>query len=143
MGGQGLSPLINDPHFAPAGVLALRGKVDLTFTIHIRICASVNDTAAIVVFPRVLYRGGAEQKIRQYLIENNSIDTVIQPPADLFCGTTIATCIIVLKKSKRDNAVLFIDASNEFVRSSNENKLEPTTIKKSLMHLLLARILST
>jgi type I restriction enzyme M protein len=73
----------------------------------------------------VLYRGGAEQKIRQYLIDNNYVDTVIQLPPDLFFGTTIATCVIVLKKSKRDNSTLFIDASNEFTRGGNKNKLLP------------------
>lgn len=78
-------------------------------------------TAAIVEFPGVLYRGGAEQKIRKYLVDNNYIDTVLPP--DLFCGTTIATCIIVLKKSKKDNKTLFVDASAEFVRGGNKNKL--------------------
>ncbi|MBS3964457.1 MAG: N-6 DNA methylase [Methylomonas sp.] len=72
-----------------------------------------------------LYRGGAEQKNRQYLIDNNYVDAVIQLPPDLFCGTPIATCIIVLKKSKFDNAMLFIDASSLFVRSGNKNKLAP------------------
>ncbi len=85
---------------------------------------AVNGTAAIVEFPGVLYRGGAEQKIRKYLIDNNYVDTVIQLPPDLFFGTTIATCIIVLKKSKTDNKILFIDASAEFVRHGNKNKLD-------------------
>ena len=103
--------LINDPRFAPAGVLAPKSKADLAFTMHILSWLAVNGTAAIVEFPGVLYRGGAEQKIRKYLIDNNYVDTVIQLPPDLFFGTTIATCIIVLKKSKTDNATLFIDAS--------------------------------
>lgn len=115
--------LINDPRFAPAGVLAPKSKADLAFTMHILSWLATSGTAAIVEFPGVLYRGGAEQKIRQYLIDNNYIDTVIQLPPDLFFGTTIATCIIVLKKSKRDNATLFIDASAEFVRNGNKNKL--------------------
>jgi type I restriction enzyme M protein len=115
--------LINDPRFAPAGVLAPKSKADLAFTMHILSWLAVNGTAAIVEFPGVLYRGGAERKIRTYLIDNNYVDTVIQLPPDLFFGTTIATCIIVLKKSKADNAVLFIDASAEFVRSGNKNKL--------------------
>lgn len=115
--------LINDPRFAPAGVLAPKSKADLAFTLHILSWLAVNGTAAIVEFPGVLYRGGAERKIRQYLIDNNYVDTVIQLPPDLFFGTPIATCIIVLKKSKRDNATLFIDASAEFVRSGNKNKL--------------------
>jgi len=93
---------------------------------------AVNGTAAIVEFPGVLYRGGAEQKIRQYLIEGNYVDTVIQLPADLFFGTTIATCIIVLKKSKADNSVLFIDASAEFVRSGNKNTLNQDDRQKIL-----------
>jgi type I restriction enzyme M protein len=115
--------LINDPRFAPAGVLAPKSKADLAFTMHILSWLATNGTAAIVEFPGVLYRGGAEQKIRQYLIDNNYVDTVIQLPPDLFFGTTIATCIIVLKKSKRDNATLFIDASTQFVRNGNKNKL--------------------
>ena len=115
--------LINDPRFAPAGVLAPKSKADLAFTMHILSWLAVNGTAAIVEFPGVLYRGGTEQKIRQYLIDNNFVDAVIQLPPDLFFGTTIATCIIVLKKSKFDNATLFIDASSEFTRSGNKNKL--------------------
>lgn len=115
--------LINDPRFAPAGVLAPKSKADLAFTMHILSWLAVNGTAAIVEFPGVLYRGGAERKIRKYLIDNNYVDTVIQLPPDLFFGTTIATCIIVLKKSKTDNAVLFIDASREFTRVGNKNKI--------------------
>jgi type I restriction enzyme M protein len=115
--------LINDPRFAPAGVLAPKSKADLAFTMHILSWLAVNGTAAIVEFPGVLYRGGAEQKIRKFLVDNNYVDTVIQLPPDLFFGTTIATCIIVLKKSKTDNKILFIDASAEFVRQGNKNKL--------------------
>lgn len=114
--------LINDPRFAPAGVLAPKSKADLAFTMHILSWLAVNGTAAIVEFPGVLYRGGAEAKIRQYLIDNNFVDTVIQLPPDLFFGTTIGTCIIVLKKSKTDNSILFIDATAEFVRTGNKNK---------------------
>jgi type I restriction enzyme M protein len=124
--------LINDPRFAPAGILAPKSKADLAFTMHILSWLAVNGTAAIVEFPGVLYRGGAEQKIRKYLIENNYIDTVIQLPADLFFGVTIATCIIVLKKSKFDNATLFIDATNEFSRVGNKNKLLDENIQKIL-----------
>lgn len=115
--------LINDPRFSPAGVLAPKSKADLAFTMHMLSWLSTSGTAAIVEFPGVLYRGGAERKIRKYLIDNNYIDTVIQLPPDLFFGTTIATCIIVLKKSKNDNKTLFIDASAEFVRGGNKNKL--------------------
>ena len=114
---------INDPRFSPAGVLAPPSKADLAFTMHILSWLSTSGTAAIVEFPGVLYRGGAEQKIRKYLIDNNYIDAVIQLPPDLFFGTTIATCIIIVKKSKTDNKTLFIDASAEFVRGGNKNKL--------------------
>lgn len=135
--------LINDPRFAPAGVLAPKSKADLAFTLHILSWLAVNGTAAIVEFPGVLYRGGAEQKIRKYLIDNNYVDTVIQLPPDLFFGTTIATCIIVLKKSKADNATLFIDASSLSTRSGNKNKLtgvhqqkilDAFTARKSIDH---------
>jgi type I restriction enzyme M protein len=115
--------LINDERYAPAGVLAPKSKADLAFTMHMLHWLAVDGTAAIVEFPGVLYRGGAEQKIRQYLLDNNYVDAVIQLPPDLFFGTTIATCIIVLKKSKADSKVLFIDASAEFKRQGNTNKL--------------------
>jgi type I restriction enzyme M protein len=124
--------LINDPRFAPAGVLAPKSKADLAFTMHILSWLAVNGTAAIVEFPGVLYRSGAEQKIRKYLVDNNYVDAVIQLPPDLFFGTTIATCIIVLKKSKNDNAVLFIDASAEFKRDGNKNKLTDRHQKRIL-----------
>lgn len=115
--------LINDERFSPAGVLAPSSKADLAFTMHMLSWLSPKGTAAIVEFPGVLYRGGAEQKIRKYMIDNNFIDTVIQLPPDLFFGTSIATCILVLKKNKTDNNILFVDASNEFVRNTNKNKL--------------------
>jgi len=124
--------LINDPRFSPAGVLAPKSKADLAFTMHMLSWLSTSGTAAIVEFPGVLYRGGAEQKIRKYLVDNNYIDTVIQLPPDLFFGTTIATCIIVLKKSKKDNKTLFIDASAEFVRGGNKNKLSDANRAKIL-----------
>ncbi len=124
--------LINDPRFAPAGVLAPKSYADLAFTLHILSWLAVNGTAAIVEFPGVLYRGRAEQKIRQYLIDNNFVDAVIQLPKDLFFGTGIETCIVVLKKSKRDNSTLFIDASAEFVRSGNKNKLTDSNQQKIL-----------
>ncbi len=124
--------LINDPRFSPAGVLAPKSKADLAFTMHMLSWLSTIGTAAIVEFPGVLYRGGAEQKIRKYLIDNNYVDAVVQLPPDLFFGTTIATCIIVLKKSKKDNATLFIDASAEFVRGGNKNKLSEENRKRIL-----------
>ena len=100
---------------------------------------SAKGTAAIVEFPGVLYRGGAEGKIRKYLIDNNFVDTVIQLPSDLFFGTSIATCILVLKKNKTDNSVLFVDASNEFVRNTNKNKLSDTNIE-NILSLLKNRV---
>lgn len=115
--------LINDSRFSPAGVLAPASRADLAFTMHILSWLAENGTAAIVEFPGVLYRGGSERKIRKYLIDNNYVDAVIQLPPDLFFGTTIATCIIVLKKSKKSNDVLFIDASDQFVHSGNKNRL--------------------
>ena len=124
--------LINDPRFSPAGVLAPKGKADLAFTMHMLSWLSTVGTAAIVEFPGVLYRGGAEQKIRKYLIDNNYVDAVIQLPPDLFFGTGIATCVIVLKKSKEDNKTLFIDASAEFVRNGNKNKLSDENRAKIL-----------
>jgi type I restriction enzyme M protein len=124
--------LINDPRYAPAGVLAPKSKADLAFTMHMLSWLAVNGTAAIVQFPGVLYRGGAEQKIRKYLIDNNYVDTVIQLPPDLFFGTAIATCIVVLKKSKADNNILFINGSAEFVRTGNKNKLTAENQQKIL-----------
>lgn len=113
--------LINDPRFAPAGVLAPVRRADLAFTMHVLSWLAVDGTAALVQFPGVLYRGGTEQKIRQYLVDNNYVDAVIQLPEDMFFGTTIAVCILVLKKSKSVNDVLFIDASKDFVRQGKNN----------------------
>ena len=124
--------LINDPRFSPAGVLAPKSKADLAFTMHMLSWLSTVGTAAIVEFPGVLYRSGAEQKIRKYLIDNNYVDCVIQLPSDLFFGTSIGTCIIILKKSKNDNKTLFIDASKEFMHSGNKNKLGEKNISKIL-----------
>lgn len=115
--------LINDSRFSPAGVLAPKSKADLAFIMHSLSWLAPNGTAAIVCFPGVMYRSGAEQKIRKYLIDNNYIDCIIQLPDNLFYGTSIATCIMVLKKSKIDNKVLFIDASKEFVKVTNSNKI--------------------
>jgi len=131
--------LINDERFSPAGVLAPSSKADLAFTMHMLSWLSPKGTAAIVEFPGVLYRGGAEQKIRQYMIDNNFVDAVIQLPSDLFFGTTIATCILVLKKNKIDNNILFVDASEEFVRNSNKNKLSDENIN-NIIKLLKDRV---
>ena len=116
--------LINDERYAPAGVLAPKSAADLAFTMHMLHHLAETGTAAIVEFPGILYRGGDEKRIRKYLIDNNYVDCVIQLPANLFFGVGIATCIIVLKKStKKDSSVLFIDASNEFTKVGNKNKL--------------------
>ena len=122
--------LINDPRFAPAGVLAPKSKADLAFIMHSLSWLASNGTASIVCFPGIMYRGGAEQKIRKYLVENNYVDCIIQLPANLFFGTSIATCIMVMKKNKTDNKTLFIDASNECVKVTNNNKLTPENIDK-------------
>ena len=121
--------LINDPRFSPAGVLAPKSKADLAFIMHSLAWLATNGTAAIVCFPGIMYRGGAEKKIRQYLIDNNFIDCIIQLPSNLFYGTSIATCIIVLKKSKADNRTLFIDASSECIKVTNNNKLTEENIR--------------
>ena len=124
--------LINDPRFSPAGVLAPRSKADLAFTMHMLSWLSESGAAAIVEFPGALYRGGAEAKIRKYLVDSNYVDAVIQLPPDLFFGTTISTCILVLKKSRATNDILFIDASAEFVRKGNKNKLSEENRQKIL-----------
>lgn len=131
--------LINDERFAPAGILAPESKADLAFTMHMLSWLSAKGTAAIVEFPGVLYRGGAEGKIRKYLIDNNFVDTVIQLPSDLFFGTSIATCILVLKKNKTDNSILFVDASEECVRNTNKNKLSDANIE-NILSLLKNRV---
>src|SRR5574344_508270 len=124
--------LINDPRYAPAGVLAPKSKADLAFIMHSLAWLATNGTAAIVCFPGVMYRGGAERKIRQYLIDNNYVDCIIQLPNNLFFGTSITTCIMVLKKAKKDNNTLFIDASKECVKVTNSNKLTDN----NLQHIL-------
>lgn len=122
--------LINDPRFSPAGVLAPKSKADLAFVMHALSWLATNGTAAIVCFPGIMYRGGAEKKIRKYLIDNNYIDAIIQLPDNLFYGTSIATCIMVMKKAKTDNKVLFIDASKECKKVTNNNKLTDENIAK-------------
>ena len=122
--------LINDPRFAPAGVLAPKGKADMAFIMHSLSWLATNGTAAIVCFPGIMYRGGAEKKIRKYLVDNNFIDCIIQLPSNLFFGTSIATCIMVMKKNKTDNRTLFIDASSECVKVTNNNKLTAENIAR-------------
>lgn len=118
--------LINDVRYAPAGILAPKSKADWAFVMHALSHLSESGVASIVTFPGVLYRGGAEQKIRKYLLEHNRIDAVIQLPTNLFFGVGIATCIIVLRKgTKKDNQVLFVDASACFEKEGNKNYLRP------------------
>ena len=111
-------------------MLAPKSKADLAFIMHSLAWLATSGTAAIVCFPGIMYRGGAEKKIRQYLSDNNFIDCIIQLPSNLFFGTSIATCIIVLKRSKSDNRTLFIDASGECVKVTNNNKLTEENIAK-------------
>ena len=120
--------LINDPRFSPAGVLAPKSKADLAFIMHALSWLAPNGTAAIVCFPGIMYRGGAEQKIRKYLVDNNFVDCVIKLPGNLFFGTTIVTCVMVMKRGKQDNRILFIDASNQCIKITNNNKLLPEHI---------------
>lgn len=122
--------LINDPRFSPAGVLAPKSKADFAFVMHSLSWLATNGVAAIVCFPGIMYRGGAEQKIRKYLIDNNFIDCIIQLPGNLFFGTSIATCIMLLKKGKSDSNVLFIDATNECIKVTNNNRLTQDNIDK-------------
>ncbi len=122
--------LINDPRFSPAGVLAPKSKADMAFILHSLSWLASNGTAAIVCFPGIMYRGGAEQKIRKYLVDNNYVDCIIQLPSNLFFGTSIATCIMVMKKNKNDNKTLFIDATGECIKVTNNNKLTPKNIER-------------
>lgn len=130
--GDDNSLLINDTRFSPAGVLAPKSKADMAFIMHSLSWLATNGTAAIVCFPGIFYRGGAEKKIRKYLVDNNFIDCIIQLPDNLFFGTSIATCIMVMKKSKNDNGILFIDASKECVKVTNNNKLTQSNIDNIL-----------
>lgn len=124
--------LINDPRFSPAGALAPKSKADFAFIMHSLAYLSHDGKAAIVCFPGIFYRGGDEQKIRKYLIDNNFIDSIIQLPSSLFSNTNISTCILILSKNKLDNNVLFIDASNEFIRAKNINELSDQNIENIL-----------
>ncbi|EGQ7773946.1 type I restriction-modification system subunit M [Vibrio parahaemolyticus] len=115
--------LINDDRFAPAGVLAPKSKADFAFVLHALNYLSSRGRAAIVCFPGIFYRGGAEQKIRQYLVDNNYVETVISLAPNLFFGTTIAVNILVLSKRKTDTKTQFIDASGLFKKETNNNVL--------------------
>lgn len=122
--------LQGDERYNVAGVLAPKSKADMAFIMHSLYSLASNGTAAIVCFPGIMYRGSAEQKIRKYLIDNNRVDAIIQLPDNLFFGTSISTCIMVLKKNKVDNNVLFIDASNEFIKATNNNRLSEDNTNK-------------
>ena len=126
--GDDNSILINDPRYSPAGVLAPKSKADFAFIMHSLSWLATNGTASIVCFPGIFYRGGAEQKIRKYLIDNNFVDCIIQLPDNLFFGTSIATCIMILKKNKKDNNTLFIDATKECIKVTNNNQLTEQNI---------------
>ena len=122
--------LINDDRFAPAGVLAPKSKADFAFVLHALSYLSAKGRAAIVCFPGIFYRGGAEQKIRQYLVDNNYVETVISLAPNLFFGTTIAVNILVLSKHKADTSTQFIDASGLFKKGTNNNVLLDTHIEQ-------------
>ena len=124
--------LINDDRFAPAGVLAPKSKADFAFVLHVLSYLSARGRAAIVCFPGIFYRGGAEQKIRKYLVDNNFVETVISLPSNLFYGTSIAVNILVLSKHKTDAKTQFIDASGEdfFKKETNNNVLLPEHIER-------------
>ena len=124
--------LINDDRFAPAGILAPKSKADFAFIMHSLSYLSSKGRAAIVTFPGIFYRGGAEQKIRKYLVDGNFVEAVIQLPDNLFFGTSIATCILVLAKNKTTTDTLFIDASREFKKETNNNVLTEDHIQNIL-----------
>ncbi|MCL7463065.1 type I restriction-modification system subunit M [Pseudomonas sp. NW5] len=122
--------LINDDRFAPAGVLAPKSKADFAFVLHALSYLSSKGRAAIVCFPGIFYRGGAEAKIRQYLVDNNYVETVISLAPNLFYGTTIAVNILVLAKNKKDTTTQFIDASGLFKKETNNNTLLDSHIEQ-------------
>jgi len=127
--GDGDPTLINDERFAPAGKLAPKSYADYAFIMHSLAYLSSKGRATIVCFPGIFYRKGAEKTIRQYLVDNNFIDCIIQLPENLFFGTSIATCILVMAKNKTENKILFIDASKEFKKETNNNILEEKNIR--------------
>lgn len=122
--------LINDIRFSPAGVLAPASKGDMAFIMHSLSWLANNGAAAIVCFPGIMYRSGAEQKIRKYLVDNNYVDAIIQLPSNLFLNVTISVDIMLLRKNKADNAILFVDASKEFVKVTKNNRLSEANIQR-------------
>jgi type I restriction enzyme M protein len=130
--GDGDPTLINDDRFAPAGVLAPKSKADFAFVLHALSYLSSKGRAAIVCFPGIFYRGGAEQKIRKYLVDNNFVETIISVAPNLFYGTSIAVTLLVLSKKKTNNKIQFIDASGDdfFKKVTNNNVLTDDHIEK-------------
>ena len=127
--GDTSAALVDDPRFSPAGVLApANKKADLAFVMHSLAWLANDGVAAMLTFPGALYRGSKEMLIRKYLVDNDFVDAVIQLPANLFFGTSITTCILVMRRTKRDAKVLFVDASRYFVAGSPQNSLSQANI---------------
>jgi type I restriction enzyme M protein len=122
--------LINDDRFTPASVLAPKSKADFAFVLHALSYLSSKGRAAIVCFPGIFYRGGAEQKIRQYLVDNNYVETIISLAPNLFYGTSIAVTILVLAKNKTNMTTQFIDASGLFKKETNNNIITDKHLEK-------------
>ena len=126
--GDTSATLVDDPRFSPAGRLAPKNNADLAFVMHSLSWLANDGVAAMLTFPGALYRQGAEQVIRQYLVDNDYVDAVIQLPKNIFFGTSITTCILVMRRSKKDSSVLFVDASKYFVPGSPQNHLSEKNI---------------
>lgn len=124
--------LITDERYAPAGILAPKSKADFAFVMHILAGLNEKGVAGIVCFPGIFYRTGAEAKIRRYLVENNFIQSIIALGENLFFGTNVATCIMILNKNKSDDNILFLDASQEFIKEGTKNKLSDDNIRHIL-----------
>ena len=128
--GDTSATLVDDPRYSPAGVLAPKNNADLAFVMHSLSWLANDGVAAMLTFPGALYRQGAEQRIRKYLVDNDFVDAVIQLPKNIFFGTSITTCILVMRRTKRDRCVLFVDASRYFVPGSPQNSLGEANIQQ-------------
>ena len=128
--GDTSATLVDDPRYSPAGVLAPKNNADLAFVMHSLSWLASDGVAAMLTFPGALYRQGAEQRIRKYLVDNDFVDAVIQLPKNIFFGTSITTCILVMRRTKRDHSVLFVDASKYFVPGSPQNSLGEDNIQQ-------------
>ena len=128
--GDTSATLVDDPRYSPAGVLAPKNNADLAFVMHSLSWLANDGVAAMLTFPGALYRQGAEQRIRKYLVDNDFVDAVIQLPKNIFFGTSITTCILVMRRTKRDHSVLFVDASKYFVPGSPQNSLGEDNIQQ-------------